>query len=292
MVRALLTAAVIAAAMNWAPAASADPLADPMSFRPPGYSEGSCRPVDVGNPGALAAVDCASNSLPGGPMLARYASFPDRSALDPFFAANYQSHHFEAATCPGTQDISPSSWISSDGTRGGLIVCGAVEGDFAAVMWTKDSGPLFGLAVGSDLSALLEGGPHRQNPAWRSARPAIAPLDDPVMPGIAGTSWRFVEIMGATPPATVQPTLELSADGAAKGNSGCNDFSGRYVSAGADLTFSDIAYTKMLCAAEVMTVERAVQSALTRTSRMATAPGELDLVAPDGTVLARLAAVT
>ena len=48
-----------------------------------------------------------------------------------------------------------------------------------------------------------------------------APAASADPPGIAGTSWRFVEVMGATPPATVQPTLQLSADGAAKGNSGC-----------------------------------------------------------------------
>ena len=129
-------------------------------------------------------------------------------------------------------------------------------------------------------------------PAPSGSDEAIPLPDEPVPPAIAGTSWRFVEIMGAAPPKAVQPTLELSADGAATGDTGCNQFSGRYVSDGADLSFSDLAYTKRWCEADVMMVERAVQAALTRASRMATPPGELDLVASDGTVLARLTAVT
>ncbi len=116
--------------------------------------------------------------------------------------------------------------------------------------------------------------------------------EEPVTSSLAGTSWRFVEIMGAAPPKAVQPMLQLSVDGAATGDTGCNQFSGRYVSVGTDLSFSDLAYTKMSCGAGVITVERAVQAALTRTSSMATPPGELDLVASDGTVLARLTAVT
>ena len=86
--------------------------------------------------------------------------------------------------------------------------------------------------------------------------------------------------------------LELSVDGAATGNTGCNQFSGHYVSAGADLSFTDVGYTKMMCSANLMAVERAVQQALTRTTQMATPPGQLDLLASDGTVIGRLTAVT
>src|SRR5271166_2554034 len=116
------------------------------------------------------------------------------------------------------------------------------------------------------------------------------PLDEPPALALAGTSWRFVEIMGEAPPASVEATLELSGDGAATGVSGCNHFFGRYVSAGADLSFPGMASTKMWCEPEVMTVEMAVQTALNRTSHVAAAPGELDLLASDSTVLARLVA--
>ena len=118
------------------------------------------------------------------------------------------------------------------------------------------------------------------------------PLDESPAPALAGTSWRFVEIMGEAPPASVEATLELSGDGAATGVSGCNHFVGRYVSAGADLSFPGMASTKMWCQPEVMTVEMAVQTALNRTRHVAAAPGELDLLASDGTVLARLIPAT
>lgn len=114
----------------------------------------------------------------------------------------------------------------------------------------------------------------------------------PVTSAIAGTSWRFVEVMGVSPPEFVQPTLQLSVDGAATGDTGCNQFFGGYVSAGLELSFVDLGYTKMMCAPAVMTVEMTVQDALARTSRMSTARDELDLIDSDGTVLARLTAVT
>ena len=49
----------------------------------------------------------------------------------------------------------PAPWTRPDGKPGGSIACGKVEGDFAALMWTNDSGPLFALAQGgSDLNKL------------------------------------------------------------------------------------------------------------------------------------------
>ncbi|KQH78322.1 hypothetical protein AO501_02935 [Mycobacterium gordonae] len=127
-------------------------------------------------------------------------------------------------------------------------------------------------------------------PAQSGSR-TILPQDPPPSM-IAGTSWRFVEIMGAAPPTAVQPTLAFSADGAATGDTGCNQFSGRYVSSGTDLSFSDLSYTKMMCGPDVMAVEMAVQQTLKRSGRMANPPGGLELFASDGTVLARLTAVT
>lgn len=126
----------------------------------------------------------------------------------------------------------------------------------------------------------------------RSTGP-IVPLDEPTAPVLAGTSWRFVEVLGVAPPATVEATLEFSADGAVTGSSGCNRFIGRYFSAGTDLSFSDLGSTKMTCKPEVMTVETDVQTALNRTSQAAaTEAGGLDLLGSDGTVLARLNPVT
>ncbi|MFV8317819.1 META domain-containing protein [Mycobacterium sp. 23] len=124
------------------------------------------------------------------------------------------------------------------------------------------------------------------------SRSTITLPQDPPPSMIAGTSWRFVEIMGAATPTAVQPTLAFSADGVATGDTGCNQFSGRFVSSGTDLSFSDLSYTKMMCGPDVMAVEMAVQQTLERSSRMASPPGGLELFASDGTLLARLTAAT
>ncbi len=114
------------------------------------------------------------------------------------------------------------------------------------------------------------------------------PVDQPGPPELADTAWRFVEILGAAPPSAVEPTLALFADGRAAGRAGCNLFSGRYAVDGG-LTFSDLGYTKMACAPEVMATETAVQTALNRTTNGIVTPvGELHLVGSDGFLLARL----
>src|SRR5664279_2864359 len=89
--------------------------------------------------------------------------------------------------------------------------------------------------------------PAAGEPGGDNSRDVVVPLDAPATPVVAGTSWRFIEILGVAPPATVGPMLEFSADGAATGSTGCNEFSGRYVSAGANLSFSGMTYTKMMC---------------------------------------------
>ncbi|ORB86308.1 hypothetical protein B1987_23895 [Mycobacterium kansasii] len=116
------------------------------------------------------------------------------------------------------------------------------------------------------------------------------PLDEPAVPNVVGTTWRFVEVLGAATPPTIAATLELWSDGEAVGFSGCNHFSGRYTSDGAILTLSDLSYTKMLCATGVMKVEIGVQAALDRTRSVSGRPAELYLLASDGTTLARLMA--
>ncbi len=105
---------------------------------------------------------------------------------------------------------------------------------------------------------------------------------------LAGTAWRFVEILGAPTPDAVEETLELSADGGATGQTACNYFVGRYAAAGGDLTFTDLSYSKRLCESELMGAEHAVQTVLNRTGGATTTAGELHLVAADGTLLARL----
>ena len=116
--------------------------------------------------------------------------------------------------------------------------------------------------------------------------------DQPASLQLAGTAWRFAEILGAPTPDTVDATLELSADGTAAGRTGCNDFNGRYAVDGNHLAFTGLGYTKMACAAEPMATERAVQTVLNRTSGATSTADELRLVAEDGTLLARLVPMT
>lgn len=157
MIRALFVAvAVAAAALGGTPPAGADPAADLMGMLPPGYSQGACHPAQgpLADPGALAMVECSNNSLPGGPTDARYTLFRDLGTLENLFTDIYQSHHFEAVTCP-SMTSTPAPWTRPDGKPGGSIACGKVEGDIAAVMWTNDSGPFVALAQGgSDLNNL------------------------------------------------------------------------------------------------------------------------------------------
>ncbi|MFZ0833695.1 MAG: META domain-containing protein, partial [Mycobacterium sp.] len=97
-------------------------------------------------------------------------------------------------------------------------------------------------------------------PAASDPGPGTAPLE------LADTAWQFVEVLGAAPPSTAEATLGLFADGTATGRSGCNLFYGRYVVVDEGLTFTDLGYTKMACAPELMKTETAVQAALNRTT--------------------------
>jgi heat shock protein HslJ len=117
---------------------------------------------------------------------------------------------------------------------------------------------------------------------------AAAPQEAPA-PVLAETSWRFVEVLGVPVPATIEATLAFAADGTASGVSGCNRFTATYTAADADLAFSAVGSTKMMCEPERMTVEMSIQNALSHTRHAAEAEGELRLMASDGSVLARLA---
>ncbi len=118
------------------------------------------------------------------------------------------------------------------------------------------------------------------------------PSDQPAPLELAGTAWRFVEILGAPTPSSVDATLELSADGTAAGRTGCNDFQGRYAAADGGLTFTGLGYTKKACAPELMPTDMAVHTVLNRTTGGTATGDELHLVASDGTLLARLVPMT
>lgn len=165
MIRALcVVTAVAAAVVGAAPTASADASSDLMGMLPAGYAEGVCHPV--GNPpsAALAAVDCGTNSLPGGPTHARYILYPDAATMMSDFRSFFNTPMFQPAPCPGKDSAAPTPvWGESGGQRGS-IACGTEEDarfdqpgqGSPAVIWTKLAKAFIGNAHGSDIQSLFD----------------------------------------------------------------------------------------------------------------------------------------
>jgi heat shock protein HslJ len=109
---------------------------------------------------------------------------------------------------------------------------------------------------------------------------------------LAGTRWRFVDLNGRLVPPTVQTSINFMVDGGTSGNSGCNGFSGEYVSHSTDLTFSNLGWTKMFCNdSNKMGVEVTIQGKLKDTRFFKIAGSTLYFIGTEDRVLARLAAV-
>lgn len=110
---------------------------------------------------------------------------------------------------------------------------------------------------------------------------------------LKGTSWRFIDLNGRFVPPGVQTSIKFMADGETSGNSGCNGFSGEYVSHSTDLTFSNLGWNKMYCNdADRMGVEITIQGKLKGTRFFKITGSTLYLIGTDGRILARLAAVS
>ena len=144
----IAAAALVAAVVATVPA-GADPSGDLMGMLPAGYSSDSCEPAD--STGALAAVPCRENSLPGGPTVATYWLFGDDSALQHAFTDYLGRADWAAAVCPGMQSSEPTVVLGPDGDRYGLIACGRGTGtDWqvrdGAVAWTHDAAHFLGVA--------------------------------------------------------------------------------------------------------------------------------------------------
>lgn len=169
-----------------------------------------------------------------------------------------------------------------------LVACAAaalVVALTCTIRATADAGPVRGRDVG-----YIPASASRTGSGEHARRPETVPLDEPAPSDVVGTTWRFAEVMGAATPTTIAATLELLSNGEAVGFSGCNHFFGRYEMDGSVLAFSGLSYTKKMCDPDIMQVEYGVQAALDRTRSVTGPPGELCLLASDGTTLARLVA--
>ncbi|MFV8320810.1 MULTISPECIES: hypothetical protein [unclassified Mycobacterium] len=150
MLRATFVAAGIGlAAFGAAPRAGADPLADLMRMLPSGYSSSSCKPAS--SPGALAAVECRDNSVPGGPTFATYSLFRDYTGMYDAFTQSLKNPPWIATPCPGKQSSEPTAVLGSDGKQAGFFACAHGEGaDWqprdGALAWTRNAEHFLGVA--------------------------------------------------------------------------------------------------------------------------------------------------
>ena len=122
---------------------------------PAGYGADSCRPADLTN-GALAVVDCGTNTDAGGPPTATYALFGDRQTLITAFEAVVDATR--VVTCPGNLQ-SPGPWRRNATPQqvSGTLFCG-FEQQRPTLAWTDEERSLLSTVrsgpQGPDLSQL------------------------------------------------------------------------------------------------------------------------------------------
>lgn len=107
---------------------------------------------------------------------------------------------------------------------------------------------------------------------------------------LEGTSW-VLAALPSTPALTGQPATAHFESGQVRGGDGCNRYSAPFTVAGDALTVgSNGAMTKMACPPEVMAQAQAFHQALENARRYRIVDDRLELLSPDGTTLAVMAA--
>jgi len=80
--------------------------------------------------------------------------------------------------------------------------------------------------------------------------------------GLVGSEWRPVSIGEAPVPEDVEIFVRFEADGALKGNGGCNNFFGSYQTSESSFEVGPLGATRMACPEAIMDMEDAFMSAL------------------------------
>ena len=113
-----------------------------------------CEPVSPPTAGALVTAECATSSIPGGPVAQRYSLFADRDTLNGGFQEAMKEDS-ALVPCPGSAVRSPTTWHHTATAQQveGQIACGTYGGG-PDVLWTKDSALLLGDAQGPKLDEL------------------------------------------------------------------------------------------------------------------------------------------
>ena len=108
-----------------------------MALIPPGYPTSVCQTATPPSPGALATIDCAKSTQPGGPEAARYSLFADKDQLILHFNESIKEND-ELLRCPGADSDSPIDWHykANPDEVAGQVACGTYQGN-ADVMWSQ-----------------------------------------------------------------------------------------------------------------------------------------------------------
>lgn len=111
----------------------------------------------------------------------------------------------------------------------------------------------------------------------------------PDLPDLDGTAWVLSSLQGRSLVEGATATLRFEG-GRASGTDGCNRYATSYTADGSKLTFGTAgAATMMACAPEVMEQARDFTSSLGKTSSHRIEGGQLQLLGPDGAVVASFA---
>lgn len=111
----------------------------------------------------------------------------------------------------------------------------------------------------------------------------------PDLPNLDGTAWVLSSLPGRTLVAGSEATLRFEA-GRASGTDGCNRYATSYAAGGGKLKFDPAAAgTMMACAPAVMEQAQAFTSSLGTTGSYRVESGQLQLLGPNGAVVASFA---
>jgi heat shock protein HslJ len=150
---------------------------------------------------------------------------------------------------------------------------------------------LFAACSRDEPPAPSSGAPDAANPA-----PSAAPVQpqtsasesNEVTHELVGTRWALVRLGGepvSLPDGAQEPFLALeSTESRAVGYGGCNRFTGSYALSGDELSFKQMASTRMAC--PDMQTESAVMKALEATARWQISGAQLDLFSANGALVA------
>jgi serine/threonine-protein kinase len=125
-----------------------------MAMLPAGYGNDTCQEVHPPATGALATVDCAQTSTPGGPANARYSLFADQPTLDSHFDVAIKENS-ELFQCPGSGIDSPTTWHYTDTPAKveGRIACGTYD-NRPDLVWSKNTDLLLADTQGPNMDDL------------------------------------------------------------------------------------------------------------------------------------------